>query len=249
MNASQERLGRKPHKRDYKRYHVQAFGSAYILKYTSYMLKGSHRSFLLVRCQSFYRPYSDSSSIDHPGSPVTRMFLLAIILLPLIASLSHTLALRDAALVLAKPSSNSSSLEPLEPLPNPFPIPGTDITIEFLPQPTMFAPQPPRTDVLVLFQLARADLQAYIRVQGDGPIMGNNYEVDYGKVEMILTSSNMAADPVKYSDVLSVLSGIAIKMSREGYRNRAVRVFRTGQPDIIGHAAVYRPGIIRDIST
>ena len=176
------------------------------------------------------------------------MALLAIIFLPLIASLSHTLVLRDAALVLPKPTSDSFTLEPLTPLPNPFPVPGTNITIEFLPQPSMFAPQPPKRDVLMLLQLARSDVEAFIRVQGDGPIISNEYEVDYGKVEFILTSSDTVADRVKYSDVLSVLSGFSIKMSREGYRNTSVRVLRTGQPDTIGLAAVYRPGITRDIS-
>ena len=176
------------------------------------------------------------------------MALFAIILLPLIASLSHTLVLRDTALVLPKPTSDTFTLEPVTPLPNPFPIPGTNITIEFLPQPTMFAPQPPKSDVLMIFQLARSDVEAFIRVQGDGPIIGNEYEVDYGKVEFVLTSSDTVAHPVKYSDVLSVLSGFATKMSREGYRNTSVRVLRTGQPDIIGLAAVYRPGITRDVS-
>ena len=169
------------------------------------------------------------------------MALLAFTLLPVIASLCHSLVLRDAALDMAKPISE-------EPLPNPFPVPGTNITIEFLPQPGMFAPQPPEKDVTMLFQLARSDIEAYIRVQGDGRIEGNRYEVDYGKVEMVLTSSDTVADPVKYSDILSVLSGIAMKMTTEGYKNTAVRVFRTGQPDTIGLAAVYRPGITRDIS-
>ena len=100
----------------------------------------------------------------------------------------------------------------------------------------------------MLLQLARSDVEAFIRVQGDGPIISNEYEVDYGKVEFILTSSDTVADRVKYSDVLSVLSGFSIKMSREGYRNTSVRVLRTGQPDTIGLAAVYRPGITRDIS-
>ena len=173
------------------------------------------------------------------------MALLAIVLLPLISSLSHALVLRDAPLALTEPTSNGFSLDPL---PNPFAIPGTDITVEFLPPPGMFAPQPPRTDCVILFELTRSDVQAYIRVEGDGPIEGNEYEVDYGKVEFIVTSSDTAANPLKYSDVLSVLSGIGMKMSREGYKNTSVRVFRTGQPAIIGLAAVYRPGIMRDNS-
>lgn len=174
------------------------------------------------------------------------MALLAIIFLPLIASLSHALVLRDAALVLTEATSNSFSLEPL---PNPFPIPGTDLTIDFLPPPGMFAPQPPKTDVIILFELVRSDIQAYIRVQGDGPLEANEYEVDYGKVEFIATSSDTAPDPLKYSDVLSVLWGIGMKMSREGFRNTSVRVLRTGHPATIGLAAVYRPGIMRNNST
>ena len=174
------------------------------------------------------------------------MALLEFIFLPLIASLCHALVLRDAAVALTKPTSDSFNLEPL---PNPFPIPGTDITIEFLPQPGLFAPQPPEADVITLFRLARSDIQAYIRVQGDGPIESNEYEVDYGKVELVVTSTNMATDPLEYSDILAVMSGISMKMSREGYINTSVRVLRTGQPDTIGLAAVYRPGILRDIST
>ena len=173
------------------------------------------------------------------------MARLAIIFLPLIASLGHALVLRDAALVVTKPTPDSFSLEPL---PNPFPIPGTDITIEFLPQPGMFAPQPPKRDVIMLFKLARSDIQAYIRAQGDGPIGSNEYEVDYGKVELIVTSTNTVADPLEYSDILAVISGISWKMTREGYKNTSVRVLRTGQPETIGLAAVYRPGIIRDVS-
>ena len=173
---------------------------------------------------------------------------LAIIFLPLIASLSHTLVIRDAALVLAKPTPNSLNLEPIEPIPNPYPVPGTDITIEFLPQPTIFTPQPPERDTIKLFDIARSDIEAYIRVQEDGPIIGNQYQVDYGRVEFIVTSSDVAADPVKYSDVLAVLSGLSMKLSRDGYKNTSVRVLRTGQPDTIGLAAVYRPGTPRDIS-
>ena len=172
------------------------------------------------------------------------MALIALIFLPLIASLSHALVLRDAPLTLAKPTSNSLSLQPL---PNPYPVPGTEITLEFLPQPSIFAPQPPKQDALMLFNLARSDIQAYIRAVGDGTIEGNEYEVDYGLVEMIVTSSDTVADPVKYSDILSVLSGIALKMAREGYRNTSVRVLRTGQPDTIGLAAVYRPGIMKHV--
>lgn len=101
----------------------------------------------------------------------------------------------------------------------------------------------------MLVKLARSDIEAYIRVIGDATLEGNEYEVAYGKVEMIVTSSDTAADPMKYSDILSVLTGIAMKMSRDGYVNTSVRVFRTGQPNTtIGLAAVYRPGITRDVS-
>ena len=173
------------------------------------------------------------------------MAILALVLLPLIANLVVTIIPREMALNTVKPTPNTLTLESM---PNPFPVPGTDITLEFLPPPGMFSPQPPRGDVIKIFELAKSDIEAYIRVLDDGPIMGNEYLLDYGKVEMIMNSLNVAGDPLKYSDLLAVILGMSLKMAREGCKNTSARVLRNGQLDTIGLAAVYRPGNMRDTS-
>ena len=170
------------------------------------------------------------------------MPLLALVLLPLISSLGLALVPRDPELTMIKPTSNSLNLHPL---PNPFPVPGTDITLQFLPLPA-FYPQPSQTDIIRLFDIVRSDIEAYIRVQGDGPIMEREYLVDYGEVEIALTSSGVRMDPLTYGDALTVLLGVSFKLAREGYRNTSARVFRTGEPQPIGFVAVYRIGIARD---
>lgn len=62
---------------------------------------------------------------------------------------------------------------------------------------------------------------------------------------MDLTSNNLPMNPFTYSDALSVLLGISFKMGNEGARNILASVLRTGNPQIIGFAAVYRPTIAR----
>lgn len=65
---------------------------------------------------------------------------------------------------------------------------------------------------------------------------------------MDLASNHLPMNPFMYSDALSVLLGISFKMANEGARNILARVLRTGNPQIIGFAAVYRPAIARDNS-
>ena len=146
-------------------------------------------------------------------------------------------------LTMVRPTPNSLSLALL---PNPFPVPGTDITLDFLPQPSFF-PQPPETDVVRIFAISESEIEAYIRTQGDSPIMHHEYDLVYKQVEITLHSSDAPLSAFKYSDALSVLYGISLKMAREGVRNIAARVLRTGSPEAIGLAAIYRLGIGRDI--
>lgn len=76
---------------------------------------------------------------------LTIMGLLALSLLPVVATLRVGLALvpNDMELTMVKPTPDSSNLAPL---PSPFAVPGTEITLDFLPQPAFF-PQPLETDV------------------------------------------------------------------------------------------------------
>ena len=170
--------------------------------------------------------------------PLPALFLV-------MATLGLALVMNYTQLTMVRPTPNSLSLALL---PNPFPVPGTDITLDFLPQPSFF-PQPPETDVVRIFAISESEIEAYIRTQGDSPIMHQEYDLVYKQVEITLYSSNAPLNAFKYSDALSVLYGISLKMAREGVRNIAARVLRTGNPETIGLAAIYRPGIRRGIFT
>ncbi len=76
---------------------------------------------------------------------------------------------------MVQPSANDLNLD--EP-PSHFPVPGTDITLVFLPHPALTL-QPPQQDIIRLLALANADIETYIRVPGDGPIMGDEYLLPY----------------------------------------------------------------------
>ena len=165
-------------------------------------------------------------------------------ILPAIATLIFPLALAHTVLTTVNPTTNGSNLEPL---PNPYHVPGTDITLDFLPQPPL-PPQPPLTDIIKLFEIARSDIEFYILILGDGPILDREYVLVYGKAEITLTSTNAPMDPMTYSDALSVISGTTTKLGVEGYGKISMRVIRTGTHDLIGFAAVSRPGVIRDTS-
>lgn len=168
------------------------------------------------------------------------MALLVFVLFPLIATLCLARVLTDTALILVEPAPNNLNLAPL---PNPYPVPGTDITLHFLPQPTH--PRPPDADIIRLFARARSVIEAY---EGNSPIPGHGYTLICGRAKMDLASNHLPMNPFMYSDALSVLLGISFKMANEGARNILARVLRTGNPQIIGFAAVYRPAIARDNS-
>ena len=171
------------------------------------------------------------------------MISLALTLLPIIATLGLTLAVSDTKLLLIKPTPEGLHLSPL---PNPYPVPNTDITLDFQPQPLVRRLSPRK--VVGLFDTATSEIEDHIRVHGDGPIEGNEYKLAVQRVEMALTSSGPPVDPLKNSEVLSVIVGISLKMAKEGYRNRAMEVLRTGNPATIGVAAVDRQTVARHTS-
>ncbi|KAM0802389.1 hypothetical protein BDR22DRAFT_124623 [Usnea florida] len=194
--------------------------------------------------------YEIEESPRPPTATAATMNLFPVIMrLPLpalflvMATLGLALVMNYTQLTMVRPTPNSLSLALL---PNPFPVPGTDITLDFLPQPSFF-PQPPETDVVRIIAIAESEIEGYIRTQGDSPIMHHLYDLVYKQVEITLYSSNAPLNAFKYSDALSALYGISLKMAREGVSNIAARVLRTGNPETIGLAAIYRHGIGRDI--
>ena len=126
----------------------------------------------------------------------------------------------------------------LHPIPNPFPIPNTDITLDFILQPdTALALQ--KDDVIDCIILAKEDLEMLIREQGNAPI-GHSYDLTYGRANLEIYSSDPPTHAVTYNQAVSALLGISLKMEREGYQYRRTRVLHTGDGELLGTAVVRR---------
>ena len=124
----------------------------------------------------------------------------------------------------------------LQPLPNPFPVPNTDITLDFIAQASP-PPPLPKDDVVDCFTLAKEDLENIINAQGDGPIT-YYYEMIYEGVALEIYSGSIPPHCIFYSEALLVLLGISLKMNREGYRYRRMCVLQTHNRDLLGTAIV-----------
>ncbi|CAF9905844.1 MAG: hypothetical protein ALECFALPRED_001362 [Alectoria fallacina] len=124
----------------------------------------------------------------------------------------------------------------LHPLPNPFPVPNSDITLLYFGMPIP-GPPLPQNDVINCFALAIDYLETLIAEQGDRPI-AFRYEMTYEAVALKIESENYPLYCITYDEALSVLWGISLKMAREGYQYRRMVVLRTGGLDVLGTAVV-----------
>lgn len=173
------------------------------------------------------------------------MAVLALVLLLLIATLGLAHVPRDTTLVMSK-SPNHSMIP--NPLPNPFPIPATDITLDFFVFP--FSPQSPSSDIIDLFHLFQIQIEAHIRYHGNGPIQRYHYPRTYGKAVMsftILTFHNASVDLFRYEDALAVIKGLRLKMETEGYTDTVAQVLRSVTLDVLASVAVQDFGDVKDI--
>lgn len=123
----------------------------------------------------------------------------------------------------------------LHPFPNPFPIPGTDITIQW-------AQVPDRNllklDIEGAFLECNTRAAAYVRFTGDGPIPGY-FEVAYRTVVVIFTQAYQeAADIILYSEVSDILMATSWMISRQGYRQTWVGVIDTHGGGFLGSLSV-----------
>ena len=166
------------------------------------------------------------------------MLPLAYFPLLLLAEVGSTKALNVTALgPFANPIPASLNLHPI---PNPFPVPNSDVTLYFniLPNPGLPLP---KNDVIDCFALATEHLEALIARQGDRPI-ATRYEMSYEAVILKIESENAASGRITYDEALSVLWGTSLKMAREGYQFRRMLVLRTGGLHVLG-TAVVRPAV------
>lgn len=124
----------------------------------------------------------------------------------------------------------------LQPLPNPFPVPDTGISLEFA-----FLPATParlsKTDTTDCFAEARQHFETEISVEGDIP-MTHRYEVVCGEVYLRMVTNGAPVPRMTYSEAVGALLGASLKMAREGYAVRHARVLRTEGGDLLGALTV-----------
>ncbi|KAF6230719.1 hypothetical protein HO173_011071 [Letharia columbiana] len=156
------------------------------------------------------------------------------LLLLLLATPSATGILNITDLLpITKPPPNSLTLNPI---PNPFPVPNTDITLDFATPPHL-APLLPQTDVTDCFALAKVHFETLIHEHGDGPI-AYSYEMTYGRVTLKMFSENAPMRCITYGEALSVLLGISLKMAREGFEFRRLHVLQSDDGELLGMAVL-----------
>ncbi|KAI4137223.1 MAG: hypothetical protein LQ341_005237 [Variospora aurantia] len=106
------------------------------------------------------------------------------------------------------------------PLPNPYEVPGTPITLDFNDR-RGFALD--AADVYMLLRRAHTYINPYLLEGGDQEFPLGLRMFPYGSVEMLLRSSEQYRR-MRYSDVEDVLIGLSDKMTQEGYRERSAIV-------------------------
>ncbi|KAL8837147.1 MAG: hypothetical protein Q9176_005890 [Flavoplaca citrina] len=136
-----------------------------------------------------------------------------------------------SALAISSPSTkNITALPPpthlgkFNPLPNPYSIPASPISLDFDSR-----PESPlsRSAVITLLTLTRRALTRRIQIHGDGPIPFGVQGFHTQGVQITYDSAPQWR-VMLYSDVRDVLRGVYDKMQQEGYRERTAVVIHAG---------------------
>lgn len=167
-----------------------------------------------------------------PNSKLT-MFL-AFLFLPMSGALSATLLLNITDSGHTKPVPGNFNLQ-LDPFPNPFPIPGTGMTIEWHQHHDL--DDLPKADVQGAFQECKTRAETHVLFVGDGPIPDLFYAF-YGSVVVIFRHGIGVSGVMLYSEVSDILMAMSWVVSREGYREMWVRVTRTDGGQDLGSVSV-----------
>ncbi|KAL8646152.1 MAG: hypothetical protein Q9210_006294 [Variospora velana] len=123
-------------------------------------------------------------------------------------------------------ASPSPTLIPrkFNPLPNPYEVPGTPITLDFDDHPGLSLDE---ADIYILLRRARTYITSYLLKYGDQEFPLGLQMFQYESVEMVLQSSEQFRR-MHYSDVEDVLIGLRHKMAQEGCRERSAIVTYEG---------------------
>ena len=151
--------------------------------------------------------------------------LLALSFLRILGALSASLPLLNLTNLESYGNPAPGTLR-LHPMPNPFPIPGTDITLQWDPMHDHHHPLP-EAFTIDAFLKCKARADAHLRYIGDGPIGGliPNYLITVYKNVVIEFASDVPG-VILYSEVSDILMALRCKMASEGYRSCWVRVWR-----------------------
>ena len=146
--------------------------------------------------------------------------LATCLILAILSIISTALGLISSLLL----GSKNSTLRSL-PLSNPYPVPGTPITLNFVPE--QREPELSEDDVLACLFKAGHAITDHIALHGDGPIAGNHIHIASGAVELGISPVGHPVAPLTYNETLCVLSGFATKMATEGFVQRFAMVHLT----------------------
>ena len=153
--------------------------------------------------------------------------LLALSFLRILGALSASLPLLNLTDLgsYSKPAPGNLRLHPM---PNPFRIPGTDITLQWDP---MHDPDHPLPEAFTIdaFLKCTARADAHMRHLGDGPIGEALFPSHLITVyrNVVIEFASDVPGVILYSEISDILMAISWKMSSEGYRSCWVRVWRT----------------------
>ncbi|KAI4112306.1 MAG: hypothetical protein LQ345_006527 [Seirophora villosa] len=134
---------------------------------------------------------------------------------------------------------NVSTL-PLEPMPNPYPLPSSPYSIDFF-DPDTQAPLLPASEVRICISQARAKIARQLAEHGDGPLpsMPVSFLYRYRSVYLLIGSPMAPADRrLKYSDALAVVDACAMKTAGEGYHSRVGDIFNTATDEWKGDVEI-----------
>ena len=113
----------------------------------------------------------------------------------------------------------------LGPIPNPYPLPQTDLEIDFATPDDLLD----TNDALNCISHARFEIHQYLQSHGgrDAPLP-DRFVYKWRSVEFGITRVFGMARHISYKETLQILSAFSIKSSREGWRERNGRVIITG---------------------
>lgn len=114
----------------------------------------------------------------------------------------------------------------LEPIPNPYPLPGSDYSIFFeLPPPIDL----PHGDTERCIHDAKVRIIQHLHDHPSDTVVRGSLTYEHRLVIFRFYPTAVEGVNLEYTDILRVLDAYGIKMAREGYRQRSARILGVGE--------------------